>query len=75
MERRRRKVCRFCENQDIRIDYRDAKILRRYVTDRGKIVPSRVTGVCAKHQRWLARAIKRGRTMAMLPYTSLDSDY
>ena len=73
MERRkRRKVCRFCENKVIRIDYRDDRILSKYVTERGKIVPGRVTGVCPKHQRWLSRAIKRGRNMALLPFTSRD---
>lgn len=74
MERRRRKTCRFCESRVERIDYRDVRFLRRYITDRGKIVPSRVTGVCAKHQRWLARAIKRGRSMALYPSTSIDFD-
>ncbi len=70
--RRRRKVCRFCENKVKRIDYRDDRILNRYVTDRGKIIPGRVTGVCPKHQRWLSKAIKRGRTMALLPFTARD---
>jgi small subunit ribosomal protein S18 len=70
--RRRRKVCRFCESRVKRIDYRDDKILGRYVTDRGKIVPGRVSGVCPKHQRWLATAIKRGRVMGLLPFTSRD---
>jgi len=72
--RKRRKICRFCEKQVKRIDYRDERILRRYVSERGKIVPGRVTGVCAKHQRWLSNAIKRARVMALLPFTSRDID-
>lgn len=74
MIRRRRKTCRFCENQVKRIDYRDDRILKKYVSDRGKIIPRRVTGVCAKHQRWLSTAIKRARVMALLPFTSRDLD-
>jgi small subunit ribosomal protein S18 len=72
--RKRRKICRFCEKQVKRIDYRDERILRRYVSERGKIVPGRVTGVCAKHQRWLSTAIKRARVMGFLPFTSRDID-
>jgi small subunit ribosomal protein S18 len=72
--RKKRKVCRFCEKQVKRIDYRDDRILRKYVSERGKIVPGRVTGVCAKHQKWLSQAIKRARMMGMLPFTSRDLD-
>ena len=72
MYRKKRKVCRFCENRVTRIDYRDSKILNKYITDRGKIVPGRVTGVCPKHQRWLTISIKRSRSMAMLPFTSKE---
>jgi len=72
--RKRRKVCRFCEKQVKRIDYRDDRILKRYVSERGKIVPGRVTGVCAKHQRWLSQAIKRARVMGFLPFTSREVD-
>jgi small subunit ribosomal protein S18 len=72
--RKKRKICRFCEKQVKRIDYRDERILRKYVSERGKIVPGRVTGVCAKHQKWLAQAIKRARTMGFLPFTSRDLD-
>lgn len=66
----KRKVCRFCE-RDIRdIDYKKVDILRRYVPERGKISPRRVTGTCAYHQRRLTTAIKRARLLAMLPYIS-----
>lgn len=74
MIRKRRKICRFCEHQVNRIDYRDDRILKRYISDRGKIIPRRVTGVCAKHQRWLSTAIKRARMMAFLPFTSKEID-
>jgi len=65
----RRKVCRFCENQIRRIDYKDVRTLRRFITDQGKIIPHRVTGVCARHQRQLSRAIKRARNIALIHYT------
>lgn len=68
MERRGRKVCRFCENKIDHIDYKDEKGLRRYLTERGKIVPRRITGTCAWHQRKLTTAIKRGRHLALLPF-------
>ncbi len=74
MIRKRRKICRFCEHQVKRIDYRDDRILKRYISDRGKIIPRRVTGVCAKHQRWLSTAIKRARVMSFLPFTSKELD-
>lgn len=65
----RRKVCRFCADKVIWIDYKDARTLAGFLTERGKIVPSRITGNCAKHQRQLTVAIKRARTVALLPYT------
>ncbi|MBI2884962.1 MAG: 30S ribosomal protein S18 [Candidatus Omnitrophica bacterium] len=65
-----RKGCRFCTDKVRDIDYKDLERLSRYVTDRGKIMPSRVTGNCAKHQRWLATAVKRARYMALLPYVA-----
>jgi small subunit ribosomal protein S18 len=68
MERRSRKTCRFCENKIYHIDYKDEKALRRYLTERGKIVPRRITGTCAWHQRKLTVAIKRGRHLALLPF-------
>ena len=65
----RTKVCRFC-NQKTKIDYKDADTLRRYTTERGKILPRRITGTCAKHQRRLALEIKRARALALLPYAA-----
>ena len=74
MERKRRKVCRFCESKANFIDYKDDRLLRRFISERGKLVPRRVTGNCAKHQRELTVAVKRGRILAMLPYTSESRD-
>ncbi len=65
----RRKVCKFCENEVRRIDYKNVRILRRFITDQGKIIPRRVTGACAKHQRQLTQAIKRARNIALIHYT------
>lgn len=64
----RRKVCRFCADTSIEIDYKDSKNLRSFITERGKIIPRRITGTCAKHQRSLSTAIKQARTIALLPY-------
>lgn len=68
-ELRRRKTCKFCEQKIKIIDYKDERLLRRFVSDRGRILPRRITGNCAKHQRQLTLAIKRGRHLAMLPFT------
>ena len=65
----RKKVCRFCANK-AKIDYKDADGLRRFTTERGKILPRRITGTCAKHQRELAREIKRARSICLLPYVA-----
>jgi small subunit ribosomal protein S18 len=65
---RRRKTCPFSGDQAPKIDYKDARLLGRYVSERGKIVPSRITAVSAKKQRELARAIKRARFLGLLPY-------
>jgi small subunit ribosomal protein S18 len=65
---RRRKVCPFSGSDAPPIDYKDVKLLQRYISERGKIVPSRITAVSAKKQRELARAIKRARYLALLPY-------
>ena len=70
MRKGRRKVCAFCVDKCEHIDYKDVNRLRRFTTERGKIMPRRMSGVCAKHQRELAIAIKRARTMALLPYVS-----
>ena len=67
--RPRRKICAFCADKSKSIDYKDVNKLRRFLTERGKIQPRRTSGVCAKHQRQLAMAIKRARVMALLPYT------
>ena len=68
--RPRKKVCQFCADKVESIDYKDAAKLRRFVSERGKIMPRRMTGTCAKHQRELATAIKRARVMALLPYSA-----
>ncbi len=65
----RRKVCAFCVDKVSAIDYKDPVKLRRYISDRGRIEARRKTGTCAKHQRWLAVALKRARHLALLPYT------
>ncbi|MEA5012195.1 MAG: 30S ribosomal protein S18 [Angelakisella sp.] len=66
----RRKVCAFCVDKVESIDYKDIPRLRRYLSERAKIVPRRVTGTCARHQRQLTIAIKRARHLALLPYVS-----
>lgn len=70
--RRRRKVCHFCANHIDHPDYKDIELLSRFVSDKGKILPRRVTGTCAKHQRALTASIKRARIMALLPFTIKD---
>ena len=65
----RRKVCRFCADKAMLIDYKDSRTLGNFLSERGKIIPSRITGNCARHQRQLTMAIKRARTVALLPYT------
>ena len=65
---RRKKVCPFSSEDAPKIDYKDTKLLQRYISERGKVVPSRITAVSAKKQRELARAIKRARFLALLPY-------
>lgn len=67
---RRRKVCQFCVDKTEAIDYKNAEKLKKFVTERGKILPKRVTGTCAKHQREVTTAIKRARVMALLPYVA-----
>ena len=66
--RKRRKVCQFCVDKCEHIDYKDTAKLRRYLSERGKILPRRTTGTCAHHQRQLTEAIKRARQVALLPY-------
>jgi len=67
--RPKRRVCSFCVDKVKEIDYKDVVRLRRYLTERGKILPRRISGNCAKHQRQLTRAIKRARNVALLPFT------
>ena len=69
MGRRRKKVCVFCGKDNV-IDYKDTNKLKRYVSERGKILPRRITGNCAKHQRALTVAIKRARHLALMPYVA-----
>ncbi|GAB4569968.1 MAG: 30S ribosomal protein S18 [Haliangiales bacterium] len=65
----RRKVCRFCAETALVIDYKNPQLLKNFITDRGKIVPRRISGNCAKHQRHLALAIRRARVLALMPFT------
>ena len=65
----RRKVCKICVGK-VKLDYKDPETLRRFTTERGKILPRRITGTCAKHQRQLAREIKRARALALLPFVT-----
>jgi small subunit ribosomal protein S18 len=65
---RRKKVCQFCADRNAKIDYKDVELLSKFVTERGKILPRRVTGACAMHQREVANAIKRARIVALMPY-------
>lgn len=64
----RKKKCKFCFDRVTHIDYKDERRIRRFMTDRGKITPRRITGTCAKHQRMLAMAVKRARLIALVPY-------
>ena len=70
MRRSKRKVCAFCVEKSEAIDYKDITKLRKFVTERGKILPRRISGTCAKHQRELTTAIKRSRNIALLPFTT-----
>lgn len=69
--RTRKKICRFCADHQLVLDYKEAKVLIPLITERGKIVPRRITGNCAFHQRRLQEAIKRARILAILPYTTI----
>lgn len=65
---KKKRICRFCENGTMYIDFKDEKKLMRFTTEQGKIIPRRTSGTCAKHQRQLVRAIKRARHLALIPY-------
>ncbi|MBQ6854457.1 MAG: 30S ribosomal protein S18 [Alphaproteobacteria bacterium] len=67
---RHKKSCQFCSNEVTEIDYKDVKLLSHFITERGKMVPSRVSATCAKHQRSLSKAIKRARFLALLPFVA-----
>lgn len=67
---RRRRVCRFCIDKTIKIDYKDPQGIRYFITERGKIVPRRISGNCAKHQRQVCLAIKRARNIALMPFAA-----
>ena len=71
--RKRKKVCFFCANHIDHVDYKDTDLLKRYVSEKGKILPRRVTGTCAKHQRTLTISIKRARIIALMPFTIDES--
>jgi len=64
----RRKVCRFCVDSGLAIDYKDVNTLRQFITERGKIIPRRISGNCARHQRQVTRAIKQARLLSLVPY-------
>ena len=70
----RKKVCRFCVDKELGIDYKDQKTLRNFVSERGKIIPRRILGTCATHQRQLCSAIKIARQIALLPYSGNTQD-
>jgi len=70
IRRAKRKVCAFCVDKIEEIDYKDVAKLKKYISERGKILPRRISGCCAKHQRQLTTAIKRARVIALLPYTA-----
>ena len=65
----RRKVCRFCADKNVAIDYKDPQTLKHFITDRGKIIPRRISGNCAKHQRKISVAVKRSRMVALMPFS------
>ena len=67
----RRKVCRFCVDSALPIDYKDVNTLKQFVTERGKIIPRRISGNCARHQRRVTRAIKQARILALMPYVPM----
>lgn len=70
MRMKRRKICRYCENKIEYVDYKDERLLRRFVNERGKIIPRRISGNCARHQRRVTVAIKRARILAILAFES-----
>lgn len=71
MKTNRKKVCRFCADPKLEIDYKDVRLLVNFITDRGKIVPRRISGNCAAHQRSVQQAVKRARVLALLPFSTV----
>lgn len=69
-QNKKRRSCRFCDNDETYIDYKDERRLSRFISEQGKIIPKRITGNCAKHQRQLVQAIKRARHLALMPFVS-----
>jgi len=69
---RRRKYCKFCAEGIEKIDYKNVELLKSFISERGRIIPRRISGVCSKHQRQLARAVKRARHLALLPFVKID---
>jgi len=67
---RKRKYCAFCANDNLTLDYKNPKVLKDFITDRGKIIPSRISGTCSTHQRFLTREIKKARMVALIPFTA-----
>lgn len=70
MLKRKKRICRFCEEGIVYIDYKDEKRLLRFTTDEGKIIPRRTSGTCARHQRQLVKAVKRARHLALIPFVA-----
>ena len=69
---RKRKYCKFCAEKIERIDYKNVELLMPFISERGRIIPRRISGVCSKHQRQLARAVKRARHLALLPFVKIE---
>jgi len=67
---RKKRICKFCETNEVYIDFKNEKRLQKFITEQGKIIPRRITGTCAKHQRMLTKAIKRARHLALLPFVN-----
>lgn len=70
--RRKRKVCYMCSGKDKTVDYKDVDTIKRFINERGKILPRRVTGTCSAHQRHIAKQVKRARAIALVPFTGQD---
>ncbi|SNR82487.1 30S ribosomal protein S18 [Desulfurobacterium atlanticum] len=69
---RRKKYCKFCAQKIEKIDYKNVELLKPFISERGRIIPRRISGVCSKHQRQLAKAVKRARHLALLPFVKVD---